>query len=47
MEAFSSKTGISSSSLCRIENEEQNVSLDTLEHLCQVFRCNIGDLFVE
>lgn len=41
---FALKTGLSKTSLQRIENEEQNVTIDTLEHLCKKFRCEAEDL---
>lgn len=41
---FAKKTGLSKTSLQRIENEEQNVTIDTLEHLCKKFKCEPGDL---
>ena len=42
---FSRKAGVSGPSINRIENEVQNVSLDTLEKLCMRLRCDIGELF--
>ena len=42
---FSRKAGVSGPTINRIENEVQNVSLDTLEKLCARLRCDIGDLF--
>jgi transcriptional regulator with XRE-family HTH domain len=42
---FALKCGLSKATISRIENVEQNVTLDTLEHLCKVFKCNIEDLF--
>lgn len=44
---FARKLGISNSSLNRIELGEQNVSLKTLEKLCNRLKCDIGDLFSE
>ena len=43
--AFAARIGISKSTLHRIENCEQNITIDTLEQLCQAFKCDIGDLF--
>ena len=43
--AFAQRLGISQSSLQRIENEDQNVALDTLETICIRLNCEIGDLF--
>jgi len=42
---FEKKYGISSSSVSRIESEEQNVTLKTLEDLCIAFKCEIDELF--
>ena len=42
---FSKKLGISNSSLRRMEEGEQNVSLKTLETLCRRLKCDVGDLF--
>lgn len=42
---FASRYGLSPSSVQRMEAEEQNVTIDTLEHLCRIFRCEVGDLF--
>ncbi len=44
---FSRKTGISDSTLHRLEMGEQNVTLRTLEHLSDRFHCKISDLFGE
>ncbi len=42
---FSRRVGVSGPTINRIENQVQNVSLDTLEKLCIRLRCDIGDLF--
>ena len=42
---FSRTLGISNSSLNRMEQGEQNVSLKTLEVLCKRLKCDISDLF--
>ncbi len=42
---FARKIGVSQASITRIENHEQNVTLDTLEHLCRYYRVDIADLF--
>ena len=42
---FARKVGISYSTIARIEIEQQNVSLKTLEQLCKALKCDIGDLF--
>lgn len=44
---FSRKLGISKSSLNRMEQGEQNVSLKTLETLCERLGCDVGELFVK
>lgn len=44
MRDFALKVGLSKTSLQRIENEEQNVTIDTLEHLCWKLKCEVGDL---
>lgn len=43
-EALSQLTGISRSSISNIEKARHNVSLKTLEKLCQVFNCKSSDL---
>ncbi len=42
---FARLTGLSKATLNNLENQAQNVTIDTLEHLCKVFRCQIQDLF--
>jgi DNA-binding Xre family transcriptional regulator len=42
---FSRKLGISNSSLNRMEQGEQNVSLKTLDVLCKRLKCDVADLF--
>ncbi len=42
---FARRLGISSASLNRLENRQQNVSLKTLTLLCKRLKCDIGDLF--
>ena len=42
---FSRRAGVSGPTINRIENQLQNVSLDTLETLCLRLRCDIVDLF--
>lgn len=42
---FARKIGVAQSTIMRIENEDQNVTLDTLESLCQVYHADIADLF--
>ena len=42
---FAKVLGISKSSLHRIEMNEQNVGLETLELFCKRLKCQIGELF--
>ncbi|MEZ5527486.1 MAG: helix-turn-helix transcriptional regulator [Gammaproteobacteria bacterium] len=42
---FARKIGVAQSTIMRIENEDQNVTLSTLEALCQVFHADIAELF--
>jgi DNA-binding Xre family transcriptional regulator len=42
---FSRKVGISDSTLHRLELGEQNVTLKTLEQICDRLRCKVSDLF--
>ncbi|TQV87359.1 helix-turn-helix domain-containing protein [Aliikangiella coralliicola] len=42
---FAKQHGMSFASVSRIEKLEQNVTLDTLEHMCKAFKCDIEDLF--
>ena len=42
---YSEKLGISKSSLARLEQGDQNVSLKTLETLCRKLKCDVWDLF--
>ena len=42
--AFARKAGVSGPTVNRIENQVQNVSLDTLERLCLRLKCDIVDL---
>ena len=44
---FAKKLGISKSSLNRIEIGEQNISLKTIEIICDRLKINIKDLFDE
>lgn len=43
--AFARKTGLAQSTIMRIENQDQNVTLETLEQLCRVFHVDVADLF--
>ncbi len=42
---FSRKTGLSDSTLHRMELGEQNVTLNTLEQLCDRLKCSISEMF--
>jgi len=42
---FSRKTGISDSTLHRLELAEQNITLNTLEQICDRLKCSITDIF--
>ena len=42
---FAARYGLSKDTVRRMEAGEQNVTIDTLEHLCKVFRCDIAELF--
>jgi len=44
---FSRKTGISDSTLHRLEMADQNVTLKTLEQLCDRLKCGVSELFGE
>ncbi|OGT70921.1 MAG: hypothetical protein A3H44_15455 [Gammaproteobacteria bacterium RIFCSPLOWO2_02_FULL_57_10] len=42
---FARKIGLAQSTIMRIENLDQNVTLETLEQLCKVFHADVSDLF--
>ena len=42
---FSRKTGMSDSTLHRLELAEQNITLNTLEQLSDRLKCSVADLF--
>jgi transcriptional regulator with XRE-family HTH domain len=42
---FARKIGVAQSTIMRIENLDQNVTINTLETLCRVFRVDITELF--
>lgn len=44
---FSRKVGISDSSLHRMELGLQNVTLDTLEQICDRLKCKVSEVFGE
>lgn len=41
---FAKRAGVSGPTINRIENQVQNVALDTLEKLCIRLKCDIADL---
>jgi transcriptional regulator with XRE-family HTH domain len=42
---FSRKTGLSDSTLHRLELGQQNVTLNTMEQICDRLKCSISDIF--
>jgi DNA-binding Xre family transcriptional regulator len=44
---FARKVGISDSTLHRMEMAEQNVTLKTLEQICDRLKCSVSDVFGE
>ncbi|MCK5747368.1 MAG: helix-turn-helix transcriptional regulator [Oricola sp.] len=42
--AFARRVGLNQSSVNRIEQGRQNVTIDTLQQLCTRLRCRPGDL---
>jgi transcriptional regulator with XRE-family HTH domain len=42
---FARKIGLSDSTLQRIEMMEQNVTIDTLEHIVNRLGCTVSDIF--
>ena len=42
---FARKNGLAQSTIMRIENLDQNVTLDTLEQMCRSFHVDIAELF--
>jgi len=42
---FSRKVGLSDSTLQRIEMMEQNVTIDTIQHITDRLRCKVSDIF--
>ena len=42
---FARKTGLSDSTLHRLELGQQNVTLKTLEQLCDKLKCSVADIF--
>ena len=43
--AFARKIGVAQSTIMRIENLEQNVTLKTLENICRFYHVDIAELF--
>jgi transcriptional regulator with XRE-family HTH domain len=44
---FARKTGVSSSTLQRLEAGQQNITLDTLEALLGKLKCRMSDIFID
>ena len=44
---FAKRLAISQSTLARIEHEEQNVTIDMLELICQRLKCSLSELIPE
>jgi transcriptional regulator with XRE-family HTH domain len=44
---FARKIGLSDSTLQRIEMMEQNVTIDTIQHIVSRLRCRVADIFPE
>jgi DNA-binding Xre family transcriptional regulator len=42
---FARKTGLSDSTLHRMEMSEQNVTLKSLEQICTRLKCKVSDIF--
>jgi transcriptional regulator with XRE-family HTH domain len=42
---FARKTGISDSTLQRLEIAQQNITIDTLEGILKKLKCNVSDIF--
>ena len=42
---FEVRYGLSKDTVRRLQKGEQNVTINTLQHMCKVFHCDIGDLF--
>ena len=43
--AFALRHGLTKDTIRRIEDLDQNVTIDTLEEMCKKFRCDIDGLF--
>jgi transcriptional regulator with XRE-family HTH domain len=44
---FARKIGLSDSTLQRIEMMEQNVTIDTIQHIVDRLRCKTSDIFLD
>jgi transcriptional regulator with XRE-family HTH domain len=44
-ESFARKLGISQSTLARLENCTQNVTINTIEQITKALKCDVDDLF--
>lgn len=42
---FARRVGVAQSTIMRIENLDQNVTIDTLEQLCRAFHVDVDELF--
>lgn len=42
---FARRVGISDSTLQRLEMGQQNITLDTLERICERLKCRVSDIF--
>ena len=42
---FARKIGVAQSTIMRIENLDQNVTIDTLDRLCRIFNTDVQGLF--
>ncbi|HEY6154714.1 MAG TPA: helix-turn-helix transcriptional regulator [Candidatus Udaeobacter sp.] len=45
LQQFARKIGLSDSTLQRIEMMEQNVTIDTLQHIVNRLRCTVSEIF--
>lgn len=41
---FAKKLGMSKTTIQRIENEQQNITIDTIEMLCDALKCEVNEL---
>lgn len=47
LQQFARKSGISDSTLHRMEMADQNVTLKTLELICSRLKCKVSDIFAD